>query len=70
MVHKQRDANDEKPRIEKTKVGREPIGRHPTDKYRVRITYKDGRVEEGFIWNARDLDDLTIKSEVENKDYR
>ena len=70
MVHTQRDANDEKPRIEKTKVGREPIGRHPTDKYRVRITYKDGRVEEGFIWNARDLDDLTIKSEVENKDYR
>lgn len=70
MVHTETEATDEKPRIEKTKVGRELIARHPADKYKVRITYKDGRVEEGFIWNAKDLDDMTIQSEVENKDYK
>ena len=50
-------------------MGSEVIGKHPTDKYKVRITYKDGKVEEGFIWNAKDLDGMTIRSEVENKDY-
>lgn len=59
-----------RPRVEKTKVGSEVIDRHPTDKYKVKITYKDGKVEEGFIWNARDLDEMTIKSEVENNDFR
>jgi hypothetical protein len=70
MVHTETEATGEKPMVEKTKVGRERIGRHLTDKYKVRITYKDGRVEEGFIWNAKDLDNMTIKSEVENKDYK
>ncbi|HUJ17346.1 MAG TPA: GNA1162 family protein [Nitrospirota bacterium] len=58
----------EKPKIEKTNIGSEVVDGHPADKYRVRITYQNGRVEEGFIWNARDLDALTIKSEVENSD--
>jgi len=58
----------ERPKIEKTKIGSEAVDGHPADKYRVRITYQNGRVEEGFIWNARDLDALTIKSEVENSD--
>lgn len=70
MVHPATEASEEKPKVEKTKVGRERIGRHPTDKYKVRITYKDGRTEEGFIWNAEDLDFMTIKSEVESKDYK
>jgi hypothetical protein len=60
----------EKPHVEKIKIGREMVGNHPTDKYKVRITYKDGRVEEGFLWNARDLEEMTIRSEVENKDVR
>jgi len=69
-VNTDKEANDEKPRVEKTKVGSEVVLKHPTDKYKVRIIYKDGRVEEGFIWNANDLGGMTIKSEVENKDYR
>jgi hypothetical protein len=60
----------EKPLVEKTRVGREVIDGHPTDKYKVKITYKDGKVEEGFIWNARDLDHMTIKSEVGNNDVK
>lgn len=70
MVHAVNEATDEKPNVEKTLVGSEVIAAHPTDKFRVKITYKDGRVEEGFIWNAKDLDGMTIKSEVENMDYK
>jgi hypothetical protein len=70
MVHKEMAQIGEKPLVEKTKVGSDVVNKHPTDKFKVRITYKDGRVEEGFIWNARDLDGMTIKSEVENKDFK
>jgi hypothetical protein len=70
VVNKEKEATDEKPRVEKAKVGSEVVLKHPTDKYKVRIIYKDGKVEEGFIWNANDLSGMTIKSEVENKDYR
>jgi len=68
LVRTETEAAEERPKVEKTKVGSEVIGKHPADKYEVRITYKDGKVEEGFIWNAKDLDDITIRSEVENKD--
>jgi len=71
MVHKEtEEGRDEKPRVEKTKVGSEMIGKYSTDKFRVKITYKDGKTEEGYIWNARDLDGMTIRSEVENRDYK
>jgi hypothetical protein len=70
MVHTAKEETGEKPRVEKSKVGSEVIDKHPTDKFKVRITYKDGRVEEGFIWNAKDLDGMTIRSEVENKDHK
>jgi len=70
MVHREKAEIGEKPQVEKTKVGSEVVNKHPTDKFKVRITYRDGRVEEGFIWNARDLDGMTIKSEVENKDFK
>jgi hypothetical protein len=70
MVNKEKAEIGEKPQVEKTKVGSEIVNLHPTDKFKVRITYRDGRVEEGFIWNARDLDGVTIKSEVENKNFK
>lgn len=70
MVHMESEATEEKPRVEKTLVGSERIGKHLTDKFKVRIIYKDGKIEEGFIWNAKDLDGMTIRSEVENKDYK
>jgi hypothetical protein len=69
LVHREESGYQfEKPRVEKTKAGSEMIDNHPTDKFKVKIIYKDGRTEEGFIWNARDLGNMTIKSEVENKD--
>jgi hypothetical protein len=66
--HTGESVQGEKPRIERTKLGNEVIDGHPTDKYRIRMTYKNGRTEEGFIWNARDLHDMTIRSEIECKD--
>jgi hypothetical protein len=70
MIHPQTEGEGEKPKIEKTKVGSEVIDGHPTDKYKVRITNHDGKAYEGFLWNATDLDGMTIKSETENGDYK
>jgi hypothetical protein len=70
MVHTAAEQQDEKPKVEKTKVGSETIDGHPCDKYKVTITYKSEKPQEGFIWNARDLGGMTIRSEVENKDFK
>ena len=58
----------EKPKIEKKKIGAEKIDGHPCDKYQVKITYKDGTIEEGLLWEAKDLDRFVIRAEMENKD--
>ena len=58
------------PKVEKVKVGSEVIDKHPSDKYKVTITSSDGLVQEGYIWNARDLDKMTIRSEIENNEMR
>ncbi len=65
----EKEKGDE-PKIEKTKVGNETIDGHPTDKFKVRIIYTDGKVSEGFIWNARDLGGMTIKTETENDAFK
>jgi hypothetical protein len=58
------------PKVEKIKVGSEVIDKHPSDKYKVTITMGDGAVQEGYVWDARDLDNMTIRSEIENNDIR
>lgn len=58
------------PKVEKGRVGSETIDGHPTDKFRVKIEYRDGKIEEGYIWNAKDLEGMTIKSEVEDDNFR
>jgi hypothetical protein len=70
LVHSEAGEAGEKPKVDKTKVGSETIDGHPCDKYKVTITYKDGKGEEGFIWNAKDLGGMTIRSMVENKDFK
>jgi hypothetical protein len=57
---------DEEPDIKKTFVGNEVIDGHPTEKYAISISYQDEDVQEGFVWNATDLDGMTIKSEFDN----
>jgi hypothetical protein len=56
----------EKPDVAKTFVANETIDGHPTEKYKVVITYQGQDTQEGFIWNATDLDGMTIRSEIEN----
>lgn len=56
---------DEKPDIQKTFVGNEVVDGHPTKKYKVSISYRNEGVQEGFIWNATDLDDMTIQTVIE-----
>jgi hypothetical protein len=70
IVHTPEDVALEKPRVEKTKIGTEMIDNYLTDKYRVKIFYKEDMVDEGLIWNARQLNGMTIKSEIEGKNYR
>jgi hypothetical protein len=70
MVRGEPEEAGERPRVEMIRVGSEIIGKHQTDKFKVKIIYKNGKVEEGFIWNARDLNGMTIRSEIENKDYK
>jgi len=60
----------DKPKIEKRKIGSETIDGHPCDKYEIKITYKDGTVEDGLLWEAKDLDRFVIRAEMENKDAK
>ncbi len=57
----------EKPDVTKTFVANETIDGHPTKKYRITISYQGQEKQEGFIWDATDLDDMTIRSEIENE---
>jgi hypothetical protein len=70
MVHPEGENDKPEPNIEKIKVGSEIIDGHPTDKFKVRIVRKDNPPFEGFIWNARDLDGMTIRTETENNDFK
>ena len=68
IVHNVTDENYfEKPKVIKTKVGSETIDGHPTEKFKIKITYKNAKTQQGYIWNATDLDGLTIKSEIEDE---
>ncbi|MEK6598931.1 MAG: GNA1162 family protein [Deltaproteobacteria bacterium] len=58
------------PKIEKNKIGVDTIDGHPCDKFQVKITYKDGAVDEGYLWEAKDLDRFVIRAEMENKDAK
>jgi len=60
------DGYEDKPDMKKTFVGNEVIDGHPTEKYKISVSYEDEGVQEGYIWNATDLDNMTIKSEIEN----
>ena len=59
------DSDEDKPDMKKTFVGNEVVDGHPTEKYQISISYKDEGIQEGYIWNATDLDNMTIKSEID-----
>jgi hypothetical protein len=49
---------EEKPVVEKVKVGEEKIDNHPCIIYNVTVTYKDGRKVTGKVWEATDYGDV------------
>jgi len=61
------DIEDDEPDIRRSKVGEEVVDGHPTEKYEIVVTYSEEAPEKGFVWDALDLDGMTIKSETENE---
>ena len=57
----------EEPDVTKTFVADETVDGHPTKKYRITISYPGQEKQEGFIWDASDLDGMTIRSEIDNE---
>lgn len=54
------------PKIEKTPIGKETVDGHPCVKNKVTITSDDGKEHEIIVWNATDMNDFPLKSEMQN----
>jgi len=54
------------PDVKLTRVGTETINGHPTVKYSLEMTQADGTQCTGYLWNATDLDNMTIKTYQES----
>jgi hypothetical protein len=50
-------------KIDKTFVGKEPVAGHPTNKFKIVWTDKEGNKRSGFAWEAIDLNDAPIRQE-------
>jgi hypothetical protein len=60
-------AEGKKTDIKKTFVGNEVVDGHPTEKFAISVSHRGDVGQEGFVWEATDLDGMTIKSEIENE---
>lgn len=61
--------------FKKTEIAREYVGEEKVedqlcDKYKVMVTYRDGLIQEGYIWEAKSLKGFPIKAAIEDKDTR
>ena len=56
------------PKIEKTELGKETVDGHPCVKSKVVITQDDGKKLESLQWQATDLKDFPVKSEMTTDD--
>jgi outer membrane lipoprotein-sorting protein len=56
------------PKIEKTELGKETVEGHPCVKSKVVITQDDGKKFESLQWQATDLKDFPVKSEMTTDD--
>lgn len=55
-------------KIEKTFVSKEPVAGHPTNKFKLSWTDKEGNKRSGFAWEAIDLNNAPIRQEFRHKD--
>ena len=53
------------PKIEVTQLGKEPVDGHPCVKNKITITSEDGTQHEVLAWQATDLNDFPIKTEMQ-----
>lgn len=51
-------------KIAKTKIGKETIDGHPTDKNKVVMTDEKGQKQEMTVWNATDLKDFPVQMQM------
>lgn len=51
-------------------VGEDNITGRPCDKYKMKVLYSDGYIQEGRIWEAKDLNGLVVRVDFVDKDYR
>jgi hypothetical protein len=61
-------AAGKEPKIEKTELGKETVDGHPCVKSKVAITQDDGKKFETTQWQATDLKDFPVKSEMTTDD--
>ncbi|HUJ71493.1 MAG TPA: hypothetical protein VLZ30_04575 [Verrucomicrobiae bacterium] len=61
-------AEGKEPKIEKTELGKETVDGHPCVKSKVVITQDDGKKLETTQWQATDLKEFPVKSEMTTDD--
>jgi hypothetical protein len=53
------------PKVERTEIGNETIDGHPCVKYKVVVTPENGTPSNMLVWQATDLNNYPIQTEVE-----
>jgi len=53
------------PKVERTEIGKETIDGHPCVKYKVVVTSEDGMPVNMLVWQATDLNNYPIQTQVE-----
>ena len=56
---------EKEPKIETTALGKETVDGHPCVKNKITITSDDGKSQDIIAWQASDLNDFPIKTEME-----
>lgn len=56
------------PKVERTELGKETVEGHPCVKSKIVITQEDGKKSESLQWQATDLKEFPIKSEMTTDD--
>jgi hypothetical protein len=66
QVTGQKDGHE--PKIEKTDLGKETVDGHPCLKSKVVVTDEDGRKLESLVWQAADLKDFPIQTQITSEE--
>ena len=56
------------PKVERTEIGKETIDGHPCVKSKVVVTDENGKKFESLVWQATDLKDFPIQTQVTTED--